>query len=399
MVKEEIVVLDSSNFGILETSHDGHQYIRVFGSEFSGNRTDHNEYIYSRLRFNKRMYVKLKKTMKAFRKYQELGKSIYGRNFYMPEECFEESPLKFFMNIIKRKCYLTVKLPHTICKVYGTKNNLSHLTMPIKDMYLHIPFKVLGIQSSLSVKPIQNIIGFQAGFESERPFLFPHLRAQNDRFCLGSSEIASLSALFGSMDVTEKDSTDLLEHLLNYFPIYIGCQSNDGGPYRHFESTLYTQPQKVNFNSYYHRLMMIYFLCIPKDQWMIKPIQAIQNRSTGLVLVGDFLLKDLNMIFNQLDKLLPDKYKAILNNDLKSTVKYDYVPGGFELGPPANFRFDGKRIEPYYYPNPTAEGYYHHVDEKKKEKVFLSEKFKSEFGAYILKQIDLEHVELCENLL
>lgn len=305
--------------------------------------------------------VKLYQSVKLFHdqivNYYKVIKLIYGKNAYITPESLELSPSKLFENIISGKCYFGIRFPYKVVTI-DAPNEIStnYLTAPIRDMFVFIPIRVHGDTlytppsdpANLKVSINYILYGFQAGMDA-RNFMFSHLSANNDAFCLGATELATMVNL--AYDEGMADTLDIWEHILNYIDIMLGCQSNTGGPYRKLEN-MYELRSTFNIREYIDLLVDTYFLCVPKEQW---PFQIIHSKVKDGIM-ADIILNDVQLMITQLDQILPERYKRDIRITEENIITLKSVHCVIRTGLKCKFRFNDKYPTPYQFT--SLDGYY-----------------------------------------
>lgn len=388
-MKEYKIANGSTRIGYIDRNQ-----FNVYEREWYQDHFNINDYTLKSLKFNISIYKRLKKALSVFEDYNKLGKRMFGKNFYMTEECLEQSPSKLFENLVEKKCYMVVKIPKVICRIYSssTTHIVNKLTAPINDMYMYMGFSLDFRQiNNFTLCTDSSILGFQGGFDSKRPMLFPHLSGQNNKFCLGSSELSTLTYLLSRTDMIDNPTIDILEHIFNYFEIYLGCQSNEGGPYTHMENALYTSSSSNN-QTYYSKLLEIYFLCIPESEWAIMSSNVFVDKKEYCGIAYEIMLTDIDCMLDQLSNILPEKYKLYIDVPKYSLKKPEsFNPRGVEK---SSFRFHNNKITTIQVDNPITDFY---INEEQNKPIFLSKKFKEEFLQYLNNRLQQQNSVICEN--
>jgi len=328
--------------------------------------------------FNKSTNLKLRKISQMMNIWNSIGKKIYKNNFWMSDECFNPSPYQLLTNLIRGKCYIAIRFPNKITTVYDGKGIKTPFTMPLKDMYVFIPFRIRKHKNNVPILCLyHSIFGFQAGFDKQRSLLYPHLRGNNDRFCLGESELDTLISLLNNNDIADDDFSDVFEIMLDYIDIMLGCQSNEGGPYRKIEHNIYNIRQ-IRKTSYFHNIITFYFLCVPREEWVVNIISNKLITKDDYCIIHDLIIEDFDKLFKQLKKYLPKKYQFDIRNvDFSLNINKDFP---IEM---SEFRFKNKYIKTYIYDSQDI-GYYNPNDKKEKKNKFLNDEFKEEFVNYFI---------------
>lgn len=339
-----------------------------------------NEFAHiKQFKFTKKWYSYMKQIPTLMEQYNILGKRIYGKMFYLTKECFEPSPTKLLINLIKNRCYAVIRFPELLVKVYPKDtegNDLSQLTAPVKDMYVQIPFEILNVgDPQLSVK--MHLYGFQAGIDEKRNYLQSHLEFQNGRFCLGSSELGTLISLLQSSDLIEDNNLDVFEIVLDYIDIMLRCQSNEGGPYRKIEKMY--MDDEVDTKPYFHQILKSYFLHFPYKDWVIQPVKKYIDKEEYKGLYTGLIITNTDKLFKQIDEFIPSKFKISIDSSRlqlkdKNTYGRDYKDKS------SDFRFNDSYVDTYTFSSTT--GYW--ISEETRDLSFISDEFKEKFMDYLL---------------
>jgi len=266
----------------------------------------------------------------------------------MTPECFEKSTICLLENLIQNKCYFVVKIPETTVHLFPKNENdvkLRQLKMPVQGLYM--AFKIV-----VKYHPIngfktcfmRNIWGFQEYFDEDRSLLFPHLRTQSGWFCLGSSELAVLVDLLGEEDLMKTSSLDLLEIIFDYLPIYAGCESEEGGPYRSLQC-LYVFPDRKLGSIYINRILGYYFFCHPNPKIEVS-VEIIKTDETTYKKREELIISDIQGLLDDLEEFLPDYLKQDIRKYVHNHIALKDIYNGdiFEIIKKSDFRFKDKHI-------------------------------------------------------
>jgi len=286
----------------------------------------------------KQVYKNYQNYRITYAKLLKLGTEIHGDNFDIYPNPLICNMYEYFKLAAQFGSKFIIRYP----KIKVKSSEDEKLYTNIYDLYVFAD-----IIHTLNRTHATRLYGYQAGFTEQQysssMFLHPHLRGQNDSFCLGSTTLQVTLDIFKSCNLLEDNDEipDAFEDLLYLIDSLVNYQSEEGGPYRHIRS-LYNNEIMRDLFEFSNQISSYYINSYYPKYLGFKP-EKLDDKTIYFDVDYEHVLYNINHLLKTKPNLIDRSTLLFLNSNKYDNKSFKIVPNSIRT---YQLYFKGQKIKP-----------------------------------------------------